>query len=82
MDDIVISVQSLLTYMIFNETKRISFYFLYDLYGSNLFNHEERKVLRQAQDNSTKVHKVNILNVLINLSELELSEATFLYFLI
>ena len=49
---------------------------------SNLFNHEEHKVLRQAQDNSTKVHKVNILNVLINLYELELSEATFLYFLI
>ncbi|BDB56747.1 hypothetical protein SHINM13_10430 [Flavobacterium ammonificans] len=49
---------------------------------SNLFNHKELKVLREAQDNSTKVHKVNILNVLINLSELELSEATFLYFLI
>ena len=59
MDDIVISVQSLLTYMIFNETKRISFYFLYDLYdlyGSNLFNHEEHKVLRQAQDDSSKSH--------------------------
>jgi hypothetical protein len=56
MDDIVISVQSLLTYMIFNETKQISFYFLYDLYGSNLFNHEEHKFIRQAQDNSSKSH--------------------------
>ena len=59
-----------------------SYISLYDLYGSNIFNHKEHKVLRQAQDNSTKVHKVNILNVLINLYELELSEATFLYFLI
>jgi hypothetical protein len=65
--------------MFFNRAKRISFYFLYDLYGSNLFNHEEHKVLRQAQDYSTKVHKVNILIVLINFSELELSEAIFLY---
>ena len=61
-----------------NWAKRLSYIFLYDIYGSNIFNHKEHKVLRQAQDNSTKVHKVNILNVLINLSELELSEATFL----
>ena len=62
--------------------KRLSYIDLYNLYSSNLFNHKERKVLQQAQDNSTKAYKVNILNVLINLPELELSEATFLYFII
>jgi hypothetical protein len=51
-----------LTYLNFNGAKRLSYIFLYDLYGSNLFNHKELKVLREAQDNSTKVHKVNILN--------------------
>ena len=51
-----------LTYLNLNGEKRLSYILLYDLYGSNLINHKELKVLREAQDNSTKVHKVNILN--------------------
>ena len=51
-----------LTYLNLNGEKRLSYILLYDLYGSNLINHKELKVLRKAQDNSTKVHKVNILN--------------------
>jgi hypothetical protein len=51
-----------LTYLNLNGEKRLSYILLYDLYGSNLINHKELKVLREAQDNNTKVHKVNILN--------------------
>jgi hypothetical protein len=51
-----------LTYLNLNGEKRLSFVFLYALYGSNLINHKELKVLREAQDNSTKVHKKNNLN--------------------
>jgi hypothetical protein len=57
----VINVQGILV-KCSSKSEATSYVFLYDLYGSNLFNHKELKVLREEQDNSTKVHKVNILN--------------------
>jgi hypothetical protein len=41
-----------------NRAKRLSYNFLYDLYGLIFFNNKDRKALRQAQDDSSEVHKV------------------------
>jgi hypothetical protein len=45
-----------LTHLNLNLAKQLSYI---SLYGLIFFNHKVRKVLRQAQDNSTEVHKVN-----------------------